>query len=307
MEKLNHYPCTQKIVSGLLDFWDDHEKFVASRFDVANDDMLGITENIAKNILAIAGEDLTPYYEGYKWMCEAVFEEEMHFRRTGHYRLSDFESAYEQVYSKPEVMGPYMKGLLLSQVLWSNHTQVLSLFKDEFLTLPPNNGGKYLEIGPGHGFYLSAALQDLNDYEIAAWDISAQSIEETKECLSKLDVDTSKADLVVQDLFKAPKDKQYDKVVFSEILEHMEDPKAALDVLRNLLSDDGTLFLNVPVNSPAPDHISNWDTPDDLIAFVEAVGFRCAESFIIPSTGYTLDRALKYKAAITCLLFLRKA
>lgn len=306
MEKLNDYPCTQKIVSGLLDFWGDHEKFIASRFDIANDDILSLTENVAKNILAITGKDLKPYYEGYKWMCKAVLEEEMHFRRTGDYRLSSFEEAYEQVYSKSEIMGPYMKGLLLSQVLWSNHTQVLSLFKNKFLTLPPTSDGKYLEIGPGHGFYLSAALQNLQNYEISAWDISAQSMEETKDCLSKIDVDTSKADLVVQDLFKAPQDKQYDKVVFSEILEHMEDPKAALETLRHLLSDNGTLFLNVPINSPAPDHISNWDTPDDLIAFVEEIGFDCTETFIIPSTGYTLDRALKHKAAITCLLFLRK-
>lgn len=306
MDKLKAYPYTQKIVTGLLAYWGKHEKFLNNRFSAANDHILDISEGISENILAISGGDLEPYYKGYKWMCEAVFMEEFHFRRHGSYRLSSFEEANKEVYSKPEIMGPYMKGLLLSQTLWSNHTQVIAIFKEHFLTLPPATGGSYLEVGPGHGLYLSTAIRDLKDYRISAWDISAQSIEETKECLDKLAIPSGSAELVTQDLFKAPSDVQFDKIVFSEILEHMEAPELALEKLHTLLSKDGVLFLNVPVNSPAPDHISNWESPEGLIACTEKAGFACVQKFLIPGTGYTLESATKHKAAISCVLFLKK-
>lgn len=306
MDKLNSYPNTRRIVEGLLTYWNAHEKFVRNRFDVANDDLLGITEHVSENILAISGGDMQPYYEGYKWMCEAVFQEEFHFRSHGKYRLSRFEDANREVYSKPEIMGPYMKGLLLSQTLWSNHTKVLQIFKEHFLTLPACAAQAYLEVGPGHGLYLSTAIEHLQCYKIYAWDISQQSIEETRECLAKLKIDAARASLVTQDLFKAENSGQFDKIVFSEILEHMEDPAQALEKLHGLLSHDGTLFLNVPVNSPAPDHVANWETPEDLIACVEKAGFTCAQKFLLPSTGYTLESARKRKTAISCVLFLKK-
>ena len=42
-------------------------------------------------------------------------------------------------------------------------------------------------------------------------------------------------DLVLQDLFASPT-AQFDSVVFSEVLEHMEKPRAAPDAIRPLLS-----------------------------------------------------------------------
>ena len=302
-ECLHPYKATARLIDGLLEFWPQHEKFISDRFSMLGEEELESLEVISAQITQITGGQFLPLYEGYKWMCGAVFVEEVHFRRHGSYRLSSFDEAYREVYSKPEIMGPYMKGLLLSQVVWNNHAQVIELFKKKFL-LYDKPAKSYLEVGPGHGLYLSSAISYLSGTRIEAWDISEQSIEETRDCLSRLSIPVTSVNLVTQDLFDARSTQKWDRIVFSEILEHIEDTDAAMTKLRSLLSDEGVLFLNVPVNSPAPDHISNWESPEHLQAFVEGHGFVCQQHFMLPGTGFTLERARETRSAISCVMFL---
>ena len=44
----------------------------------------------------------------------------------------------------------------------------------------------------------------------------------------------------------------YESVVLSEILEHLEDPIAALRAVRERLEPGGTVFINVPATPQSP-------------------------------------------------------
>src|SRR3712207_7808068 len=52
--------------------------------------------------------------------------------------------------------------------------------------------------------------------------------------------------------------------VISEVLEHLEQPGQALAFLRDCMTADGRIFINVPLNSPSPDHIYLLSSPEDV-------------------------------------------
>ncbi len=128
---------------------------------------------------------------------------------------------------------------------------------------------------------------------------------ETRAALDALDT-ARPVRLVEADLFAAPEGK-YQSIVFSEVLEHLEAPRDALRILRDLLTDDGRLFLRAPVNAPAPDHIYLFHTPEEIVGMVHDAGFDVQDSLFSPCTGATLERARAHRLAIAVALIATKA
>ena len=56
----------------------------------------------------------------------------------------------------------------------------------------------------------------------------------------------------------------FDSIVMSELLEHLENPHRALRVAYRSLRPGGRIFLNVPVNSPALDHLFLWHDAEEV-------------------------------------------
>ena len=236
-------------------------------------------------------------------------EEEIYFRRFDRYRLTNFSDALAEVYSQSEFMSRYMNFLLLSHVLWDNHARAMAHFEDRYLRdLPP--GSEHLEIGPGHGLLLHLAAAAPSVSGVTGWDISQTSIDQATGCLRALG-DTGRVRLVIRDLFEAPADERdeprFASAALSEILEHLEDPVAALRATARRLRPGGRLWVNVPVNSPAPDHIYLFRTPEEAVDAVEAAGFEVSETAFFPMTGHSIERARKRKLTITTVISARLA
>jgi 2-polyprenyl-3-methyl-5-hydroxy-6-metoxy-1,4-benzoquinol methylase len=299
-----NYPHLREMVERQLDAFPDHADYLQTRF--ANDDAedLAFADNVAANVLQIAGPAIAQVCQNYRWFCGAMLEEELHFRRTGRYRLSTFAEADAEVYSDRELMSKSMDGLLASQLWWRNHTEMLRFFRDDFVARNPK-GFRHLEIGPGHGLflYLAAASEDCTSIE--GWDVSDSSIAQTRKALLAMHV---KHDVVLRkmNLFDAPSE-QFDSITCSEVLEHLERPDEALRILRGLMTEDGRIFLNAPVNSPAPEHIYLFETPEQLVAMIMDAGFAVESTKFAPSTGATLERARKQKRSISVGVIARRA
>jgi 2-polyprenyl-3-methyl-5-hydroxy-6-metoxy-1,4-benzoquinol methylase len=116
----------------------------------------------------------------------------------------------------------------------------------------------------------------------------------------------SDVELVCQDLFAAPCDRSFDAVVASEVLEHLERPAAALTRLRALMRPGGLAFLNVPVNSPAPDHIFLWREASHIRELVDAARLQVITMRELPMTGHTLDDARRRCLTVSCALVARR-
>lgn len=303
--RLDPYPNLKHVVSNLLEVWPQHSDYCEARFRDDPPGFMQRSNELAGLVIKLSGADLSTYCSDYKWMCEEFLKEEFFFRREGRYRLSTFKEAFDDVYNNPEYMGRYVRGILISQLIWTPHARAFDFFRTHFLT-GNASGNNHLEIGPGHGLFLYFASQDPKMAHLEAWDVSQSSIAATKHALSALGVKRH-IDLIEQDVLTSPPNPAFfDSAIISEVLEHLERPDLALQSLRQALRPGGRLFINVPINSPAPDHIYLWTTIEGFVDFVKAQGFEIEDQQFLPVTGHSLERAVKKKLSISCILIARR-
>ncbi len=291
----------QRITSTLLRVWPEHAKYLTLRFRDSSPDRIARDELLASLILKLIEDDLELFCRDYRWMCEEFTQEELYFRRYGNYRLKTFAEANQNIYSNPAYMPRYVRGILMSQLLWSNHAGAVDLFRTRYLPLLPDRF-EHLEIGPGHGLFAYFARSDSRSDLVTCWDVSSSSLAATREALKKLKLVEPVA-LVQKDVLDASSTQaSFDSAIASEVLEHLERPDEALRNIHRALRPGGILFLNVPINSPAPDHIFLWRTPNEVTELVVSTGFSIKEHHLLPMTGYTIDQALKWRLSVSCIL-----
>jgi 2-polyprenyl-3-methyl-5-hydroxy-6-metoxy-1,4-benzoquinol methylase len=204
-------------------------------------------------------------------------------------------------------MQRYMEGLLVSQVFWKNHSAAFLFFHQAFLPRL-KRPFRYLEIGPGHGLFLSVAAEQSGCASAEAWDVSAESLRQTGRALGRLGL-ADRVKLARQDIHapsRRPQDGPlYDGIAICEVLEHLERPGEALASLRRFLSPDGVLFINVPINSPAPDHIFLLRNEGEVRELVAGAGLDILDLQLVAMTGYSLAEAERQKATINCFVLAR--
>jgi len=295
----------RQMIEAMLDVWPEHQSFLRSRFSPMYEALRNTSEQIAARILTITGAHLRQFCEDYRWTCNILLDEALFFQRHGEYRLKTFAEAYTELYGNTEKMRRYNHGLLLSQLFWANQTAAIDTYLKKFLAgSRPNQ--RHLEIGPGHGLLLAeAALHDSGGI-LTGWDASPASLEASAESLRCMGVE-NKVRLEERDMRQPlAGDVLFDRIVLSEILEHIEEPVEALIQVAKLAAPGGRFFINVPANSPAPDHIFLLRDADHLVDMVKAAGLTPLRVESFPQTGYTLDRAQKRRATVSCVIIAEK-
>jgi ubiquinone/menaquinone biosynthesis C-methylase UbiE len=305
-ETLAAYPCLTKIAGEVLANWPEHATFLAMRFADREDPTLPLSEEMARLVLKLMRSKIPSYCDGYRWICETFVHEDLFFRRHGRYRLSSFAEAYEQVYARQDYMDNYLKGILLSQILWANQAHSFQFYVDRFLAKLPVTAD-YLEVGPGHGLLMYFASQSLAKGTVTGWDASQSSIDMTRQMLETMNV-SRPCRLELGDVQETPPvTDSFDAVAVSEVLEHLERPEAALRTVHRVLKKAGLAFFNVPVNSPAPDHIYLWRSPEEVEDLVRNSGFTIVDHAAVACTGYDLERAKRRKVTINSLIVAQRA
>jgi 2-polyprenyl-3-methyl-5-hydroxy-6-metoxy-1,4-benzoquinol methylase len=301
--ELHDYPNLRRLVEAQISCWPDHAKFLSKSIAARTPEEMLDSETYAQVVLRIAEKHETPLAEicaDYQYFCqEMILEAELYFRRHKKYKLSRFEDAYREVYSKPDIMKRYMNGLLLSGVFWVNHAKALSFYVRTYLA-GNVQGYSHLEVGPGHGSLLYFAAIDPRAGRLTGWDVSPGAIEATGRTLATVGVE-GRVDLACQDVFEAAKgDYAFDSIVVSEVLEHLEEPLRALENLYLCLKPGGRILVNMPANSPSPDHIFLIEEPEETTDLMKAAGLEVVDYRLFPMTGYTLEQCRKHKLTINC-------
>lgn len=291
-------PQTRAVVDAVLAVWPGHAAYLLKSFEVRSPAVLAATEVAATAARKLMAGDEARFADGYRWTCDRLREEEIFFHREGRYRLSSFAEAWAEVYSNHGYMARYVDGLLVSQLLWFNHAATFAMFLDQLLgTIEAPFD--YLEIGPGHGLMMALAAGSPQARSLEAWDVSTVSLQETRAALATLGV-TRAVKLVEIDISQAQGlSAEHDLIVISEVLEHLEAPHRALALLRQVLRPGGRIFINVPLNSPSPDHIYLFSHPDDLMAMVRGAGFRIVATEMFATQGRSIASALANRISVS--------
>ena len=253
-------------------------------------------------LLRRQGRTLDFGVKSYLRMCEELLAEQIAFVRSGKYSCSSFAEVERRVYANPAVMEAYMHGLLLSQFLWRSHYMVLEFFVAGLERVAPRLRS-YLEIGPGHGLYVSEALRVLPpSAEVVALDVSASSLEVSRQLIAD-----ERVEFVCDNFLTHDFHRRFDFIAMGEVIEHVEDPVNMMRRMRECLADDGLAFITAPANAPAIDHIYLFTTPADIRRHIEAAGFEVLDETSCCTENADIEVAIQRKLPIMYAAFVRAA
>lgn len=238
--------------------------------------------------------------KSYLRMCEQMMAEQIAFVRSGKYSCSSFAEVEQRVYGNPKVMEAYMHGLLLSQFLWRSHYMALEFFVTGLQRFA-DRLDSYLEIGPGHGLYVSEALNRLPaTAEVVALDISASSLDMSRRLIAN-----NRVTYICDNFLTHDFQRRFDFIAMGEVIEHVEDPVNLMRRMRDCLADDGIAFITAPANAPAIDHIYLFTDPADIRRHIESAGFEIIDEISCCTENVEIDVAIQKKLPIMYAAFVR--
>lgn len=253
------------------------------------------------------GKGLTLDYlaESYLTILGDTLEEQIYFRDHGRYRHSTFAEVADAVYHDRDYMDRYMYGLAITNFLWPNHVEMARLLHN---TIPRDRGGRYLEVGPGHGFLLLDAIEVGNFDDFLGVDLSAASVEQTRTIVEHFHPGAP-ARVELRDFLEAEdlEPDSFDAVVMGEVLEHVEQPEVFLRRIAELAKPDAYIFITTCINAPAVDHIYLWRTTEELEEMITRCGLRIVEPLRLPYEGKTLEESREQALPINVAYVLAKA
>ncbi len=273
-----------------------HSKKITKNLGKFDDAYFTRANNFLKRyvkLLENEGKTLDYAIDCYLQMIADVNYESVQFLQTGEYTSKSFEEVNKRVYDNPAIMEYYMHALVMSQFLWTHHYDIL-LYFNKVISDNSKNISRYLEVGGGHGLYISEAIGIIGEmahYDLV--DISKSSIEIAKKMISN-----DKVNYMLTDVFEYFPENKYDFITMGEVLEHVEDPVNLLKKLHSLLSDNGKLFITTPTNAPAIDHIYLFRNADDIRKVISDAGFNVEDELCVYSEDMPAEKAEKFKVSM---------
>jgi len=250
--------------------------------------------------------DIPYIVESYLTVVQDTVAEQMFFFQHGRYRHSTYSEVADFVYNNSDYMNRYMYGLVVTAFLWANHVKMARFFAER---LPRDRSGSYLEIGPGHGYYMMTAVARSEYDHFVGVDVSQASIEQTRALIrhfapAAIDkVDLRHCDFLREDSLTTG---SFDAIVMGEVLEHVENPGAFLGRIAALARPGAFIYVTTCVNAPAIDHIFLWRTIEDLEALFVQSGLKVKEGLRLPYEGRTLNQSIAQKLSINVAYVLEK-
>lgn len=128
---------------------------------------------------------------------------------------------------------------------------------------------KVLEVGCGRGFYLKTLKSVWPDLDVTGVDVNQKYLDNAREFLRGLDVKLIKGDAT-----RLPfKSQAFDRIIASEVLEHIPDDQRAISEMYRVLKPEGIAMITVP-NKDYPfcwdpinwllERVFNWHIPSDI-------------------------------------------
>jgi 2-polyprenyl-3-methyl-5-hydroxy-6-metoxy-1,4-benzoquinol methylase len=263
-------------------------------------------EKLARRLkfFLINGETVDSLAEAYLAFCNYFAEERMHFVRTGAYRYHSSEETLP-LYNNSQYMHNYMIGLGLSVYMWKIQRDNMRFFLKECRECACN-GGRYLEVGPGHGEYFVSAMENTNFDSYIGVDISETAAMITRNFLGYAAEEKKKFDILHKDFFDFKAEECFQGIVLGEILEHVENPLAFLKKVYELADENAFIFLSTAINSPYPDHIYHFHNAEDIYMLFDQANLRVKKEMYTTAEGISLEKAAKKNFDIVAGFILEK-
>ena len=214
--------------------------------------------------------------QGFVRFNKEILREESQFRESGEYsaKAEDFDRIVEDTYDNADVMDRfYLVGLYCSYFIWPHHYDILTFFREAFLSGAGAEPERLAEWGVGHGLFSALALKRWPRAQAELCDISRHSLN-FSEALLRASGALDRCRMLLADVTSGELPQPVDRLICGELLEHTPEPQLLLDRIRQSLRPGGIAYLTGAVNAPQSDHVSLFRSGEELTSLVEGRGFR---------------------------------
>jgi SAM-dependent methyltransferase len=258
-------------------------------------------------LIARHEQSSTDLIDGYLEVCDDMMKEQIKFARTGKYSAATSSDVTGEVYHSEEKMQAYMYGVAVSQFLWPQHYHLYDFFFRvlEGLKQQGKAPQRYLEVGPGHGLFLTSAMAIIPTAQFSAVDISPISIGLSTELVALTRPEIN-CNFVVKDVGDMPS-AEADFLFMGEVLEHVDDPLAILSKLHAVLGPDGSAVITTCANCPAIDHVFLYHDADHIRAHLEISNFEIIEEAILDVDSLPKSPKTEGKKSISYAAHIRRS
>ena len=242
----------------------------------------------------------------YLKLCINMMTSQKYFLKNKKYPVDNEKLAYKNVYGNIKEMKSYMIGLAISQFLWPTHYAMYSFFIEK-IKKENSKIKNYLEVGPGHGLFLIQALEKLNNntqFDIV--DISKTSIKITESIVNTIIKKEKKINYKLKNIFDIKTLKKFDFITMGEVLEHVSKPKKLLIKLRNLVNDNGSIYISTCVDCPSIDHVYHFKSILEIENMIKQSGFRIIDKLVLPVEEKPMKEIIKNKITINYCAHIKK-
>ncbi len=251
-----------------------------------------------KTYIERTGRTLDYGLDCYLKLVARMAHERKEFLRSGSYANSSFADVERQIYLNPELFEYHMHGLVFAQFFWPEQSSRFQFFSGH-IAEALGKGGRYLEIGGGHGLYILEAMSHApRDTRFYLVDISPSSME-----LAKGIIDGPQVDYRLMNIADYAPVEQFDFIAMGEVIEHVEEPLSLLNRVRELLAPGGRAFISAPANSPTIDHIHLFHNAEEIRDMLREAGFRILHERVRFAGTVDPVRAEEVKAAVMFAAF----
>lgn len=281
---LNCYPVFNKFVQNIFLKSPMQKKRILKHFAKRDDLFWQRAEKFAKGFMNYLTEvriTIDDAVDAYLKVCKDMLVEQTRFARTGVYSCQSANEVDKTVYSNQDVMSYHMYGIAISQFLWPNHYAIYDFFCQEVAKIE-DLVQSYLEIGAGHGLFLSKSLETFKNASFSIIDISEFSINMARKIIHYMSKYSDKVQFHHQDVMTFDYKLTFDFITMGEVLEHVENPKSLLDKLYKLLKPKGWAYISTCCNCPAIDHVYLFKNVKEIRILFREVGFHINREIVLP-------------------------
>ena len=284
-DKIKKINIFKNIVNGIKEKQPLHRPKIESFLERQSAEYFLNAEKYLDALFSVAKEkfnySIDDFIESYIEFCKMIVQEAIYFKKHGVYRSKNQQNNL-LYYQNNDYMFSYMFGLGISQFLWPNHLKMWSFFKD--ICKDSNlNVKNYLEVGPGHGFYLCEAMKCFKEASIHLIDLSEASIDITKKMCKKLMNHSYNLTTINKDFLDIkPQKKTFDLIVICEVLEHLDDPLSFLKHTHKILNKNGLAIISTCANSACVDHIYLYHSIEHIKSHIVEENFRIEKELALP-------------------------
>lgn len=281
---MNYYPLFNKLVENVFSKSAMQKKRILKHFEQSDSLFWRRAEKFAKGFMDYlegVGLNLDDAVDAYLKVCMDMLVEQTRFARTGVYRCQSAEEVSKTIYSNANIMPYHMLGIAISQFLWPNHYAMYDFFCQEVENVA-SIVKSYLEIGAGHGLFLSQALDRFRYASFFVIDISEIAINMAHNMIQNMSQYSDKVQFQHQDAMTIDDKQTFDFITMGEVLEHVENPNFLLSKIYRLLKPKGRAYISTCCNCPAIDHIYLFKNIGEIRLLFAEAKLHISEEIVLP-------------------------